>query len=244
MRFRRLALAALIAASTASDAAPATEDLYSATVIVTGRDNLSERERGIAEAVAAVLVRVSADPEVGRRFEARASRPDAADFVVDLDYVDRKEGIQISDEQGARDRSFELTVAFEPKAIDALLADLNAAPWPAPRSVLPVDLTVRTQAKSYRLTVAGDDGYAQRLSLLDAADDLGLAVELPSDDVAAGGPASLTGEMRITEDGLWDSDWSVRSGSATSVHAVRAKSFDATFEDALAFAASVLKRSR
>ena len=89
----RLALVvALLAAAPAG-----ADELYSASAIVTGRDNLAERARGTREALLVVLARVAADPGVA----AQALPEDPERYVLERRYTDRKAGVQISDEQGA-----------------------------------------------------------------------------------------------------------------------------------------------
>ena len=65
------------------------------------------------------------------------------DFVEGFSYRDLMEGIPVHDEQGSRDRPYDLTVIFEPDEVDAALAALGSAPWTGPRPELLVVVAVR-----------------------------------------------------------------------------------------------------
>jgi hypothetical protein len=75
-----------------------------------------------------VLTKVSVDAGVASRAVKRGLMEGAEALVVGFDYRDRKESIQISDDQGTRERSFELTVRFDPQRVDAVLRELGTYP--------------------------------------------------------------------------------------------------------------------
>ncbi|WGF89485.1 DUF2066 domain-containing protein [Marinivivus vitaminiproducens] len=204
-------------------------DPYSAVVGVTGRDNRPERERGIGEAFTEVMVKVTGDRTILAHPRFGQVRAAAEDAVRDLRYRDRKEGVQVSDEQGTRDRSFELTVVFEPIAIDNVARALDAEPWTGERPTVRVLLGVTDSMRSYVLASDTEPGYGQReifrtLSqrrgidlAIPTASELGEAgldneavatlvetARQPARDVA--GPF-LTGVMVMDATGFWTTRW-------------------------------------
>jgi hypothetical protein len=181
-------------AALAQDAA-----LYRASAIVTGRDNLAERERGTREALLAVLARVSADPDVA----AEAKPEDPESFVLERRYTDRKAGVQISDEQGTRDRSFVLEARFDPARVDALLRSLGREPWRGERPRLLVRLRVTDMAATYEVTQDSERGWGQREAIAAAGIKAGIPVVLPPGRAAR----VLSGEMRMTPEGYWRTEW-------------------------------------
>jgi hypothetical protein len=173
--------------------------LYGASAIVTGRDNLAERERGTREAFLAVLAKVSADPDVAPKLGPR----DIEGYVLDRRYTDRKAGVQISDEQGTRDRSFVLDVRFDPARVDALLRSLGREPWRGERPPVLVRLRVADAMASYEVTRDSERGWGQREAILAAGVKAGIPVLLPP----ARAERVLAGEMRMTPDGYWRTEW-------------------------------------
>jgi hypothetical protein len=106
-------------------AAGTVDDLYRAQTIVTGQGG-QDRPRGFAECLEQVLVKVSGDPRLIGDPRVVAMAKQAGTFVADFGYRDRMAGIPIHDEQGSRDRPYDLTVSFDPAKIDAALrADLT-----------------------------------------------------------------------------------------------------------------------
>lgn len=223
-------------------AAAAPADLYSATMIVTGRDNLAERARGIQAAFPLVLTKVRADAEVGDRAVAEGLSRQAEALVSRLDYVDRKEGIQISDEQGTRERSFELTVHFDPRRIDGIVTGLGGEPWMGPRPQVAVTLVVRDGVSEYLLTGASDRGYGQRLALRDGADALGMPIALPDTDGAAGSPVRLEGRMEMTPAGYWNTGWHLAAAGLDERFTFENTTFDAAISGALRRSAKALAK--
>ena len=174
-------------------------DLYRANAIVTGRDNLAERERGTREAFLAVLAKVGADPSVAK--QAKSEDPES--FVLERRYTDRKAGVQISDEQGTRDRSFVLEVRFDPARVDALLRSLGREPWRGERPPLLVRLRVTDTMATYEVTQESERGWGHREAILAAGRKAGMPVVLPPAHAAR----VLSGEMRMTPDGYWRTEW-------------------------------------
>ncbi|MBP0439303.1 DUF2066 domain-containing protein [Tianweitania sediminis] len=254
---RVIAASALLAAASLAfqlwPASAATVDLHAATVIVTGRSNLAERTRGIREALPLVITRLSADSAVGQRAIEQGLQDQAETLVRDLEYRDRKEGIQISDEQGTRDRSFELTVHFDPAAIDAMVAQLGGTVWSGERPEVAVALIIDDSVSRFLLTEGSDRGYGQRLALNDVSEALALPVVLPKasgDPVDAQAaqeaalsefPVKLAGEMTVTSAGYWNTDWRLEAPDGVAERfATSETTFDVAIEEALRRSAKLL----
>ena len=226
-------------------------DLYFATVIVTGRDNLPERARGLAEALPKVLTRLTADPAIAARATADGLPAQAAQMVTSFDYVDRKAGIQISDEQGTRERSFELTVHFDPARIDAILDSYGTRAWTAERPEIGVALLIDSGNGPYLLTRDSAGGFGQRLTFDDDARALAMPVRLPdtvtADDAdsaqaaaARGSPFRLSGRMTLTGDGYWNTDWHLTGDATDRTFTYTHTTFDTAIGGALTQSARVL----
>ncbi len=121
------AAAAWLALAGAAGAAEIVPRLYEATVFVTGQGE-ETRAPALARALAAVLVKVSGDPRLADDPGVAALAARAPDLVTGYGYRDRMEGIPVHDEQGSRDRPYDLTVAFDAAGVDAALAGLGRAP--------------------------------------------------------------------------------------------------------------------
>src|SRR4051794_8984086 len=104
-----------------SAAAAPVADLYEARTIVTGARE-ETRIPGFEDCFADVLVKVSGDPRLLVDPKLTALRGHAAEYVRSYRYHDRLEGIPIHDEQGSRDRPYDLFVDFVPALIDRALA--------------------------------------------------------------------------------------------------------------------------
>lgn len=241
-RFRPLALAVLPAVFMSQIAVAASPDLYAATVVVTGRDNLAERARGIREALPLVLTKLTADDQIAKRAVSQAIVENAEAAVERIEYVDRKEGVQISDEQGTRERSFGLTVRFDPDKVDAIVEDLGGVVWAGERPRLAVALTIDDGMSTYLLTRSSEKGWGQRLAFEDAAQALALPIALPGEAPAADTAPRLEGNMRITAAGYWNTDWRFRSGDTDERFATNGVTFDAAIGEALRHSAKALAK--
>src|SRR5947209_19670991 len=104
-------------------------------------------------------------------------------MVQDVAYVDRMSDIALHDEQGSRDRPFDLRVAFDPARVDAALGELGVAPWRGPRPPL-LALVAITRRDGSRLTMTADGlkGGREREALLAAAERFGMRVILLPED--------------------------------------------------------------
>src|SRR5258708_5494550 len=80
----------------------------------------------------------------------------AADLVASFRYHDRMSGIPVHDEQGTRDRPYDLTVSFDAAKIDAALRSLGLEPWKEPRQRLALFIGVQNGPTPYVLTSDGE----------------------------------------------------------------------------------------
>jgi uncharacterized protein len=269
---RRLSLSiACLGAMLASGAGAAgtVDDLYRAQTIVTGQGE-EDRPRGFAECLEQVLVKVSGDQRLLGDPRVAALTVQAATFVAAFGYRDRMAGIPVHDEQGSRDRPYDLAVSFDPAKIDAALRSLGREPWSAAsRPRLVVFLGVRIDPTSYVLASDGDRGRDQRDALAAAAERFGMPMALPDRTALAdaglgyreivradpssleatatkiGGDLALVGSLVWSEEALgWVADWRVARPGKTSRWQIRGVSFDEAFRDAMAGAAQVLSEPR
>jgi uncharacterized protein len=258
-----MCLAALLMAGADVDAGEA-GDLYRARTIVTGQGRASRQAR-FAECLEQVLVKVSGDPRLAEEPAVAAIAGRADGFAVDFDYRDRMAGIPVHDEQGTRDRPYDLTVGFDPAKIDAALRSLGDEPWRAPRPRVVALLAVRLGPTSYVLASDGAHGRDQREALADAAERFGLPVTLPDEVTLAeaslsyeslptldparldatakalGGDVALIGDMRWSEASLgWIADWRLDAQDKSHRWQIRGVGFDAAFRNAMAGVAQIL----
>ena len=91
--------------------ADAADSLYTGLAYVTGQME-ETRLPGFGRALEEVLVKVSGDARLGADPRVAALTGEAARYVETFSYRDRMADIPIHDEQGTRERPFELTVAF------------------------------------------------------------------------------------------------------------------------------------
>jgi uncharacterized protein len=254
----------LLALSSGSATAATIGDLYQTSTLVTGQGE-ANRALGYGRCLRDVLLKVSGDLRLLDDPRLDALEQDAASFVRDFRYRDLLAGIPIHDEQGSRDRPYELTADFDAGKIDNALRALGRQPWTAERPRVVVFISVRKEAESYLMASDGDRGIDEREALAAAAKTRGLKVSLPTraslaeadvtmetlfrDDgrsleaavQQAGGEVALSG--RIVWDELapgWIADWRLISAGITYQWRTRIATFDATFRSALGGAAQIL----
>jgi len=258
----------LVAASIVVTRAAAASELYRATAFVTGEGE-TERVRGFALCLDEVLVKVSGDPRISRDPALARLDAEAAGFVTGFSYHDRMSGIPVHDEQGTRERPFDLTVTFDPAKIDAALAQLHRKPWREPRPRLAVLLGVRDATSSYVLAADGARGLGQRQSLAQTASRRGIALALPKTALleahhvsfarlvrapakrldalaeASGGDAALSGTLVWTEARLgWTARWRLVWHGRERRWQVSGVSFDDAFRNAIDGAVAILSGQR
>ncbi len=243
-----------------------TEALYRSTFVVTGSDERN-RKFGITQCFAQMLVKLTGDPAIveDARFPGVAAQ--AVSFVQSFHYRDRLFGRPIHDEQGSYDRPHNLTVAFVPQKIDAVVRALGRAPWVAPRPRVVVLLGVENFKATFMLTRDGtvDRSADMRSAFAAAAERIGLSVTFPTraeleargftaktlGDVSAadaaavaraeGGDIALRGRMVFSDAAFgWIARWRLDTGGKAHDWGVRGVNFDAAFRNALFGAAKIL----
>lgn len=185
-----VALTCCAGTSRASD-----DNLYRAQTIVTGQGE-ANRITGFALCLEDVLIKVSG--ALGLAGDARLDpyKAKARDFVRAYDYHDQMSGTPKRDEQGTRDRPYDLIVDFDPKKIDNALADLGLKPWPLPRPRLGVLIEMEQGQQQFIVTSDAKQSDLQRDSLSAAALKRGMATVLPS--VAALEKSNVTAAALMT----------------------------------------------
>jgi uncharacterized protein len=265
---RAAALSVLLAATLllccANASAANGDDLYQARTIVTGQGEESRRF-GFPLCLEQVLVKVSGDPRLIGDPEVAALAGQAATFVTGFAFRDLLAGIPVHDEQGTRDRPYELTVRFDPAKIDAALRSLGREPWSASRPRLVVFVGVDLAGATYLLASDGKRGRDQREALAAAAARFGMPMVLPDEAAlaaaglsyptlqaldlasldararAVGGDLALAGDLVWSETALgWVADWRMDDQGKSYRWQIRGVSFDDAFRSAMSGAAQIL----
>ena len=244
--------------------AAAGADLYRAQVTVTGQGE-ANRIVGFGACLEDVLIKASGAQKLsgGRRLAAFKSK--AKDFVRAFSYRDQFAGKPVRDEQGTRDRPYDLTVEFEESRIDDILRALGLKPWLSRRPRLAVFADMEQGPRNYIVTADGARSDLQRDALLAAADRRGMGIVLPSmaalaksnisgaelrtapfpalAPVAAeqGGEVVLVGRLVWNDRELgWASQWQMDWSGRTHRWQIRGVTFDEAFRRGIGGAAQVL----
>ncbi|MFB9268501.1 DUF2066 domain-containing protein [Bradyrhizobium erythrophlei] len=244
--------------------ASAADDLYRAQTAVTGQLE-PNRLIGFAACLEDVLIKVSGAPTLAgdRRLEPYKAK--AKEFVTSFDYHDQFAGKPHRDEQGTRDRPYDLTVAFDAKKIDGILAALGLKPWQVHRPVLGVFIEMRQGAKDYVVTSDGAQSDLQRDALAAAASKRGMRFVLPSEAALAqrnitgaelwkapsatltsiaapqGGLVVLVGQLVWDDNDLgWVTQWQMDWHGKSHRWQFRGVTFDEAFRRGIGGAAQVL----
>ncbi|MEO8667777.1 MAG: DUF2066 domain-containing protein [Bauldia sp.] len=267
VRTLRLAVTALAAVLLLGVAPPPAQTLYQSMFVVSGKSP-ERRVVGFEEALRRLMVKISGDRRLADDPAVESMIQHAGDYVVDFSYLDLKQGIKLSDEQGSYDRPHYLTVTFDQEKIDAALAGLGRKPWTGARPKLVIFLGVHRDPRSY--VVDGDDardeamrqsaGNASLLysmpivfppkatlppafSTFDQAKSADPA-DLEAAAKAAGGDAALVGTLDWSDADLgWIADWTIAYRGKPVHWRKKGISFDDAFCDGLSGAALTLSGS-
>jgi hypothetical protein len=245
-------------------AEPDIAGLYRAATIVTGKRE-ETRLKGFEACMRAVLLKVSGDQRILDDPRLTPLVAKAADTIVAYHYHDRMSGIPTHDEQGTRDRPFDLTCDFSRERIDAALAALGRKPWLAPRPSIALFLSVRNGPTAFVLAADDKNGAIIRAAFDDAASALAIPILFPKTkdlrqigvdagtlprtgmpvlDAFAGeigGGRALAGSIVWSERELgWIAEWRFFDGTGTAIWQVRGTSFDKTFQNAMRGMAQIL----
>ncbi len=239
---RRLALAVLTLATLTGSAQAS--GLYEATVIVTGTDARS-RPAGLGAALAQAMAKLSGNPALLDDPHVAALAPLAPGLVESVAYLDRMSDLPHRDEQGTRDRPYDLLVRFDPAMLDALLAGLGELPWHV-RPALAVAIQINPRSGPILLLHADTDpDERHRAALLAAADQAGLQVVLPLDapstvPLLAQPDLVLHGSLFWQEGAGWAAQFMLPWHGRQHAWGVNGVGFDAAYREAMRGAARVL----
>jgi hypothetical protein len=239
-------------------------DLYRAKVTVTGQGE-ANRIAGFAACLEDVLIKASGALKLSGDPRLAAYKSKAKGLVTGYSYRDQFFGKPIRDEQGTRDRPYDLTVEFEKSKIDDLLGAFGLKPWLSHRPRLAVFIEMEQGARSYIVTADGAQSDLQRDALLAAADKRGMDIVLPGTAALAksnmtgaelrtppfpalaliaaeqGGEVVLVGRLVWDDRDLgWATQWQMEWGGRTHRWQVRGVTFDESFRRGIGGAAQVL----
>ncbi|MGY3488357.1 hypothetical protein ACVW1C_006240 [Bradyrhizobium sp. USDA 4011] len=262
--FTRGVVGALLAVALiwCSGAIAADDNLYRAQTVVTGQGE-PNRVIGFGACLEDVLIKVSGQPMLASDRRLAAYKAKAREFVSSYDYHDQYAGKPHHDEQGTRDRPYDLTVAFDQDKIGSILAKLGLKPWRSQRPTLGVFVEMLHGPKDFIVTSDGTQSDLQRDALAAAAGKRGMRVVLPetaalvSANVTAAGllktpPAQLSatvapGEAILVGRLVWDdkdlgwaTQWRMAWRGRDYTWRFRGVTFDEAFRRGVGGAAQVL----
>jgi hypothetical protein len=239
-------------------------DLYRTKVTVTGQGE-ANRLIGFAVGLEDVLIKVSGAQKLSGDRRLAAYKSKAKSFVTGFSYRDQFSGKPIRDEQGTRDRPYDLTVEFEENRIDDILRSLGLKPWLSHLSRLAVFVEMEQGARNYIVTTDGTRSDLQRDALFAAAERRGMDIVLPGTAALAklniggadlrtaplpalapvaaeaGGEVVLIGRLVWDDRALgWITQWRMDWGNRTHSWQVRDVTFDEAFRRGIGGAAQVL----
>jgi hypothetical protein len=262
----RISLIAALACCTATMAAAA-DDLYRAQTIVTGQSE-ANRIIGFASCLEDVLIKVSGAQKLAGDPRLAAYKSSAGDFVKAHSYHDQMSGTPTRDEQGTRDRPYDLTVDFDEDKIDDILSALDLKPWRSHRPVLGVFVEMEQGPGKYIVTADAKQSDLQRESLLAAAAKRGVTIVLPSVAALAksginaaelgtipsstlasraaeqGGEVALAGRLVWDDQELgWATEWQMEWQGRPHRWQLRGVTFDEAFRRGIGGAAQILSNN-
>jgi hypothetical protein len=239
-------------------------DLYRTKVTVTGQGE-ANRMVGFATGLEDVLIKASGAQKLSGDRRLAAYKSKAKNLVTAFSYRDQFFGKPIRDEQGTRDRPFDLTVDFDEGKIDDILKALGFKPWLSHRPSLAVFVEMEQGAKTYIVTTDGTQSDLQRDALLAAADKRGMDIVLPGTAALAkanitgaelrtpsfpalapvaaelGGEVVLVGRLAWDDRDLgWATQWQMDWRGQTHRWQIRGLTFDETFRRGIGGAAQIL----
>lgn len=245
------ALLTLVVLLTASAPAPAEADLFSCRIIVTGTDD-RQHPHAWERCLRDVIVKATGRPSLRDDGRVAAIAGDAPALREDFVYLDRMTDIPHHDEQGTRDRPYDLIVHFQPGAVTERLAQAGLHVW-RNRPILQAVIAVQPQrAAGFRVTAEGDESERHRQALLAAADRFGIRVAIPTSQQqnAAGFDEMGRGQIRLSgalawsdADFGWNAEWKLAAGDEhVAEWTVRGVSFDEAYRAGIGGAAERLSR--
>lgn len=244
--------------------AAAAADLYRAQTVVTGEGE-ANRIIGFASCLEDVLIKVSGAESLAGDRRLAAYKSNARNLVKAFSYHDQFSGKPKRDEQGTRDRPYDLTVDFEEGKIDDVLKALGLKPWLSHRPRLAVLVEMKQGPKNFIVTADGTRSDLQRDALLAAADRRGMGIVLPDAQALAelnldgvelravppstlaavaakqGGDVALVGQLVWSDRELgWATQWQIDWRGKMHRWQLRGVTFDEAFRRGIGGAAQVL----
>ena len=253
----------MLLAMLVSGSALAGSALYQATTFVTGQYE-PNRSIGFGKCLAYVLIKVTGDPRLIDDPRVAEMAAAAKAYVLDFHYRDLMEGIPVHDEQGTRQRPYDLTVTFDLAKIDAAVHTLGLEPWTTSRPRLVLIAGVRN-GPPYMLATDGGRGRDLRDAVAAAADRIGVAVTLPAeapliakgltfDTLPSANLADLDAIAKVTDGDVavagtldwsnaalgWVADWRLEWEGEVYHWQISGVNFDDAFRSAIGGAAQIL----
>lgn len=177
-------------------------------------------------------------------------------------------GAPTRDEQGTRDRPYDLIVDFDKEKIDGLLNALGLKPWLSHRPVLAVFVEMEQGPRKYIVTADAAQSMGPRESLLAAAAERGMTMVLPAVAALAksgigdaelakvpsstlapraaeeGGEVTLGGRLVWNDRELgWATEWQMEWQGRPHRWQFRGVTFDEAFRRAIGGAAQILSEN-
>ena len=154
------------------------DDLYRAQTIVTGQGE-TNRLIGFGACLEDVLIKVSGAQQLAGSRRLAAQKANAKNLVRAFDYHDQMSGKPKRDEQGTRDRPYDLIVDFDARKINDALGALGLKPWLSHRPVLAMFVEIQQGSREFVITADAEQSALQRELLQAAAIKRGMPVLLP-----------------------------------------------------------------
>jgi hypothetical protein len=244
--------------------ARAADDLYRAQAVVTGQGE-ANRIIGFAACLEDVLIKVSGALKLSGDRRLAATKSNAKNLVTAFSYHDQMSGKPKRDEQGTRDRPYDLTVDFDEKGINDALRTFGLKPWLSHRPVLAVIVDMQQGPKQYMVTSDEKQSELQREALVAAAAKRGVPIVLPGAAALAkagidgaklgtmaasalapvaaeqGGEVALVGRLVWSDQDLgWATRWWLAWHGRTHRWQSRGTTFDEAFRRGIGGAAQIL----
>lgn len=237
-------------------------DLYRAWANVTG-EREETRNPALLQGFRDVLVKVSGDARLVS--DPKVEQLYTPQVVSSYSYRDLMADIPKHDEQGTRDRPFEITIDYDKTRIDSALAMLGSQPWTASRPKVVVFLAVKIADTTYVLSETNDYGDLQRKSFGLASRRYGIPIGFPSDELLqkssldfealldpkldelatptkdSGGDIALAGSLMFSDQFAgWIADWRLSANGTTHHWRIKGVNFDEAFRNATRGTAQIL----
>jgi hypothetical protein len=244
------------------------DELYAGRTIITGQRD-ETRIPGFKAALLDVAKKVSGNQTLTAEQIESIVHGNIKLFVKDFIDHDRMEDIPIHDEQGTRDRSFELLINFVPARVNAMLRSLGQKPWPTPRPKVLALVVVHNAKNSYVLREDEDDeaGAEQREAFKAAAWQTGVPLVLPTPKLLENGnfnaeslsqqsqvqladlarlaqtDAVITGDLKwVGGANGWKASWTLYDLKGEHRWQIEGTNFDGAFRNAMRGAAQILSQ--